>query len=374
MTQTDFPLPQHVRVAIVGGGPAGCATALRLRQLGVEDVLLIEAGQYQRERVGESVPPDFRRVLATLGLLESFPADAHATCLGSRSAWGTATLGYNDFIVDPHGPGWHLDRSEFERWLAQQVVARGVQLSTNTRFRDVVPTTGPGRVLSVERDSHSFQVAADFVVDAGGVQALLGSRLGARRQCDDQMLVAAAFVDLDPNTVPMDRLTLLEAVEDGWWYAAQLRSGRAIIAFSSDLDVFRAREIDQTSGWLAAAAATQHIAELTRSARWRHDRPIRLLAASSLLEPCVGSDWLAVGDAASSFDPISAQGLHKAFVQGLAAADAITTALQGDASVLLQYGQMVRSRYAQYWQQRRYFYALEQRWPGSPFWQRRQAA
>ncbi|AVP98518.1 hypothetical protein C7S18_15575 [Ahniella affigens] len=374
MTPTDRPLPLHVRVVIIGGGPAGCATALRLHQLGVSDVLVIEAGQYQRERVGESVPPDFRRVLATLGLLESFPSEAHATCLGSRSAWGTETLGYNDFIVDPHGPGWHLDRSEFERWLADSVRARGMLLSSNTRFRDVAPNRGSGRILSLERDGQAILVKADFVVDAGGVQALLASRLGARRQCDDQMLVAAAFLDVDADAVALDSLTLLEAEADGWWYAARLPSGRAIVAFSSDADVIRSRRMDQVSGWLTKAAATRHIAELTRAARWRHERPIRLLAASSVLEPCVGADWLAVGDAASSFDPISAQGLHKAFVQGVAAADAINTALQGDASALLQYGLMVRTRYAQYWQQRRYFYALEQRWPESPFWQRRQAA
>lgn len=366
-------LPTDVTVAIVGGGPAGCATALGLQRAGIERVLVLEATTYQRERVGESVPPDFRRLLLKLDLLEPFLRSGHSPCQGSRAAWGQDTLGYNDFIVDPHGPGWHLDRSQFERWLAGVLVDRHISLCAGSRFREI-GRTEHGFELRVERSGSMHSVHAEFVVDAGGIQALLATRLGARRRLDDQMVVAAAFVELDPNAQPFDGMTLLEAVPEGWWYAARLPGGRAIVAFSGDAETIRAGRLDQISGWRQAAAATRHIAPLLAGAVWRHERPIRLLAASSLLEPCVGEGWLAVGDAASSFDPISAQGLHKAFVQGLAASAAISMALHGDASALMQYGLQVNAGYAQYWQQRRYFYALEQRWPTSSFWQRRQAA
>lgn len=341
---------------------------------GVTDVRILEAGAFRRERVGESVPPDFRRLLARMGLLEEFLREGHSPCLGSRAAWGQDALGYNDFIVDPQGPGWHLDRSRFERFLAREVERRGIGIARDTRCREVFRTDAGGFLLKLEAAGGQQSITADFVVDAGGLQAPIASRLGARRRVDDQMIVAAVFVDLSADANPFDGTTLLEAAQEGWWYTARLPAGRAVIAFSCDAETLRARRLDQRAGWKAAVDSTRHVAPLLEGATWRHERPIRLLAASSLLEPCAGEAWLAVGDAASSFDPLSAQGLHKAFSQGLAAADALAGCLRGDASALAPYRRLVEGSYAQYWQQRSYFYGLEQRWPTSPFWRRRQAA
>lgn len=364
----------RVSVAIIGGGPAGCATALGLARLGVTDVLVIEAGEYRRERVGESVPPDFRRLLAQAGILDAFLREEHAPCLGSRAAWGQETLGYNDFIVDPHGPGWHLDRSRFERFLAGEVERRGIVIERATRCRDLRRLDAGGFELTLERDTVTWRLHADLLVDATGIQAMVAHRLGARRRIDDQMIVSAVFVDLADAGRQADALTLLEAVPDGWWYAARLPEGRAIAAISCDAETLRAERLDQPEGWRRAAARTRHLAPLLSDAQWRHERPIRLLAASSLLAPCAGRDWLAVGDAASSFDPISAQGLHKAMTQGLAAADALHRAHDGDDVAILRYARQVHDAYVDYWRQRRYFYAMEQRWPASPFWRRRQVA
>lgn len=367
----------QVKVAIVGGGPAGCAVALGLARHGLTDVRIVEAGDGRRERVGESVPPDFRRLLSTAGLLDAFLREDHAPCLGSRAAWGQATLGYNDFIVDPHGPGWHLDRARFETFLSAQVEQRGIRIDRATRCRDLRRRDEGGFALQLERNDGASVLQADIVVDAGGLQALLAHRLGARRRVDDQMIVSAVFVDLAARAEQaprFDAFTLLEAVPEGWWYAARLPDDRAIVAISSDADALRARQLDQAEGWRRALLQTQHLAPLLHDAQWRHARPIRLLAASSELEPCAGRDWLAVGDAASSFDPISAQGLHKAFAQGLAAADAIVGADRGDVGALPAYARLVRDSYARYWQQRQYFYAQETRWPDAPFWQRRQQA
>ena len=38
-------------VAILGGGPAGCATALALHRQGIRDVLVIEAGTHEVRRI-----------------------------------------------------------------------------------------------------------------------------------------------------------------------------------------------------------------------------------------------------------------------------------------------------------------------------------
>ena len=56
-------------VVILGGGPAGSATALALSVQGINNTLVVETSHYESDRVGESVPPDTRIPLTKLGVL-----------------------------------------------------------------------------------------------------------------------------------------------------------------------------------------------------------------------------------------------------------------------------------------------------------------
>ena len=95
-------------------------------------------------------------------------------------------------------------------------------------------------------------------------------------------------------------------------------------------------------------------------------------APTYLLDAVAGDRWLAVGDAAAAYDPISAQGIHKALSDGLQAAEAIAAVLEGDTQQLDEYRSSVAARFDNYLSVRNYFYGQEQRWPNSPFWRRRQ--
>src|SRR3954464_14196250 len=74
-------------VAILGGGPAGCATALALHHQGIGDVLVIEAGNHDAQRIGESIPPDTGLMFRSLGIWDDFVAR------GTRPAWAAGRPG-----------------------------------------------------------------------------------------------------------------------------------------------------------------------------------------------------------------------------------------------------------------------------------------
>ena len=77
-------------------------------------------------------------------------------------------------------------------------------------------------------------------------------------------------------------------------------------------------------------------------------------------------------DAASAYDPVSAQGIVKALCDGEAAADAIAGFLAGAGEVpLLKYQDGVFARFTDYLRLRQHLYGLEQRWPHASFWQNR---
>lgn len=90
-----------------------------------------------------------------------------------------------------------------------------------------------------------------------------------------------------------------------------------------------------------------------------------------LLDPPADDGWLAVGDAASAYDPISSQGIHKALTDGIAAAGAIASWLAGDPRGVADYRVGVGERFIEYLEMRNYFYETERRWSDGPFWRRR---
>ena len=105
-------ISQPVDVVIVGGGPAGAAIAIALvRGLHASlSVTVLERSGYEHPRIGETLPPEARVPLASLGLWNRFLEQRHAPASGTLSVWGQDQIAENHFICNPHGNGWHLDR------------------------------------------------------------------------------------------------------------------------------------------------------------------------------------------------------------------------------------------------------------------------
>jgi 2-polyprenyl-6-methoxyphenol hydroxylase-like FAD-dependent oxidoreductase len=117
---------------------------------------------------------------------------------------------------------------------------------------------------------------------------------------------------------------------------------------------------------------TRHMKTWLADCNFHSDQPMFIRSAPSfVLDRVCGPNWLAVGDAASAYDPIASQGIHKALLDGLQAADAIADDLAGVGAALDEYQASVFARFNDYLETRDYFYDLESRWPSSPFWRNR---
>ena len=84
-----------------------------------------------------------------------------------------------------------------------------------------------------------------------------------------------------------------------------------------------------------------------------------------------GAGWIAIGDAALSFDPLAAQGLFNALYTGLAAAEACDRTLEGDPDAFLEIDDEHANIAQTYRAHLAAWYAIETRWPDSLFWMRR---
>jgi len=138
----------------------------------------------------------------------------------------------------------------------------------------------------------------------------------------------------------------------------------------SDADLAARHRVLTRVGWEALLRCTMDIdARVARHGGRLEDGPRAVSADSSHLGTVAGPQWWAAGDAAAAHDPLSSQGLIMALEAGVRVARAIAGREDG-----ANYAAWVRQTYAQYLVQWLGYYALEQRWPTAPFWQRRHAA
>jgi flavin-dependent dehydrogenase len=289
---------------VVGGGPAGCAAAATACSAGL-DVVLYSAGPPLWMRPRESLPPGAAHLVDELFGPGAFRPEDHLQAYANESRWGSAELERADFIFNPFGHGWHLDRPAFDRALLNRARRMGVSV-----LEQRVATVGEAR----------------FVVDATGRSARIARSRGARRRRFDR-LVAVWREDRERAA----SVTTVTAERDGWSYTAP-----GIGAFLTDADL-----LPRVPG-----QATD--------------------ASTSCLDRVVGPGWAATGDAAVAFDPLSSQGLVTALVMGreaggLAAGLVRTSDYEAEYQALLD----------EHLSLRRAYYALETRWPDSPFWARR---
>lgn len=360
---------ESYQVAIIGGGPAGCSCAIALSRLGVKKIVLLENSQHKTFRIGESISPESKILFRKLGIWNAFKAEKHDPCYGSCSYWGNDKRGYNDFLLSPYGHGWHLDRSRFNRFLLQEAIHAGVFCLENSQYQKASPLPQGGFQLEL-KNAHQTKVAiqARLVVDATGARAFFAQQQGSKKQHAPPLVCLAARFSFDPQTTNVSKLTQIEASEYGWWYAAQLPQNTFLVALYTDAATIKKYQLQQIQPWLTFLHQMPMMHESTLGMHLIEQSFKGFPAPSFCLDKIVGKDWIAIGDAAMTYDPILSQGILKSIANGLEAAPFLQKKLQAPKSRFIDFQTILKEQYRHYLDSRQHFYLLENRWPESTFW------
>ena len=356
----------HPRIdfLVVGGGPAGSVAAMALAAAGRE-VVVLERTEYVGARLGETLPPAANPALARLGLADTSRSAPHLRCPGIVSCWGCEEPAINDFLFDPDGDGWHVDRAAFDAVLARQAAAAGACVLVGFDVRSCrrgesgwdVHAVGP----HAERRFHALHL-----IDAAGRRPWPG-RPSSRRSFDRQVALVGTFEFLGRDG-PVDRRTWVEAVRCGWWYSSPLPGNRLVAAYLTDADLLRAPVAVRSVRWETLLGETRYTRDRLRWGRLVEDLGV-VAASSSIAQPIHGERYIAVGDAACTIDPLSSQGILYALTSGLGAAAALLAPNRPQA--MREYSNDIEVRFRDDLRTRQRFCQAERRWPDSPFWRRR---
>ena len=359
------------QVLVIGGGVTGCTTALAVLRQGLS-VVVLERAAPDEVRVGEHLPPDARPLLSKLGLWEAFIADQHLPCPGTRASWGRPGVYEREYIFNPYGDGWNLDRRRFDASLSAAVEAAGGVVLHNARIGKV-SAQGGGWSLEADVAGQPHVFTSAFLVDATGRAAAVARRLGTRQVVHDHLIAVMGWMRAGDGADTSDATLLIEAAEDGWWYTALLPGERLLAAFMTSPPLAAREAGPLTRYWAGQMARTQHIRRRVTGFELEGDVCVKP-ASTCACSPVAGERWLAVGDAAIAFDPLSSMGISKALRMGLAAADVIQRYLAGDTIAVERYTAAVDQEFNEYLATRSYYYRQELRWPDRTFWRQRQQA
>jgi 2-polyprenyl-6-methoxyphenol hydroxylase-like FAD-dependent oxidoreductase len=356
-------------VLIIGSGPAGLSAAIVLRSLG-KKVSLITRSKSAQRTVGESLAGSAQYALRELGVWDTFMEAGHLPSYSNASAWGTDTLYYNDFIRSMQGHAWHIDRDQFEAMLYKRAIEEGVQLTeTNNRFQLEAYPDGWYLITESSIEPEAFR----FVIDASGRNSWLARQLGISRIVEDEQVALYGFLSSEKNILE-DSSSLVEAVESGWWYSALLPDGQLAVAFFTDADLHDWKALSTEDGWMAALLQTSYTAHRIQQYGYLLNGMLRSTAANSSRLPVIqGEHWLAIGDAAMSFDPLSSHGISLALISGIDGAKAVSAAIDGTSNPFGFYFEAMQKGGDIYRRQRQALYLQEQRWKTAPYWKRRQS-
>jgi flavin-dependent dehydrogenase len=377
-------------VVIVGAGPAGAATAITLAKYG-QRVLLVEERVSTSFKLGESLPP------TSIGLVKHFLGDPEGPeqnlpgvfrTAGNVSLWTTAQADVADFFFTLTGFGLCVERLAFDEALRSNAVAAGATLLKGVRFRSCarIADRSFNWQLRLTSETRTRQCYARYLVDCSGRRAVVARTLGVRIVHDDDRLFAYArwFSRVGDDD---DRYTRIEAAPHGWWYSNRLPSTegnetKRLVVLHTDKDLPAARMAACRQGFDQLLDDSTHIAPLLKARGYHPCGTIRGAPANSqrLLDFC-GDAWMAVGDAAQAYDPLSSQGIDKALRTASHAGHMIHYALtdcpQGTAGLdsrnayFHQYDEQQRRLWQAYLSQRDFYYGIQPRWSDQPFWQRR---
>ncbi len=325
------PRQRDAEAIVVGGGPAGSATAAALAEAGHRVVLLDKASFPRHKACSEYVNPAGAQLLGEMGVLEEvILAGAHRmeamivhapnghrfTADFAKAEQGRAALGLSRFRLD------HL--------LLERARAAGVTVCERAHVREVV--VEDGQVVGVEAtiDGAREPIRSSLVVGADGRNSAVARALGLdvplRWPCKTGLVAHFRGVtDLDrfgELHVAHQAYAGLAPIEDGLTNVAVVADERTVSARSGSIEEFFAESLQ------GIPAVKEKLAGAVRIGGIRGVGSMAVRARRT-----AGDGYMLVGDAASFLDPFTGEGIYEALRAAQIAAPIASAALKaGDIS------------------------------------------
>ena len=327
---------ERLDIAVIGGGPAGAATAIRAARAGAR-VAVFEKASHGRDKIcGDGLTP---RAVKALDELAIPLADAHLVD-GLRMIAGKRQreLPWSDGDRFPaHGAVW--PRRRLDTALIDAAVDAGADVRFDTEAEPIVGAGGSVTGVRVGADT----IEADLVVAATGAPGKVARMLGAVRDPNEPFgLAIRSYVESPRHDDALIEACLTIKDEHGTWvpgYGWMFPCGDGTVNIGvgalSTMKGFKSLNLNHLlDSYRTLVSESWEIGEnLERPRAWR-------LPMSAVTRH--GPGWVAIGDAAGLVNPMNGEGIDYGLESGMLAADLF---LADPASAPAEYDRLIGERF-----------------------------
>lgn len=291
-----------MKVLIIGAGPAGCAAAIRLLEVGIA-VTLVDKARFPRSAPGETLHPGVEPLLAQLGVktLVEQQGSIRQPGIWVENSSGKTFSAYSD---ENAWQGFQFVRDKFDQILLDRAMTLGAEFIDN-----IVPNglslTKDGYISAIRLDAALYK--ADYFIDASGGRAWLANRLKLEFKKYSKTLLANFGHALTPNADQYSEPRFIWH-KNGWTWLAQIDKNCVSWA-KLNLESPKSVPGDWLPPELKAAKPVGKVQG--RNVTWR------------IAEKPAAKNYFLAGDAASVLDPSSSHGVLKAIMSGIMVAHLI---------------------------------------------------
>ncbi len=352
MLQTD--------ICIVGAGPGGAATALKLSYSGIPSILF-DKSAFPRDKIcGDAVSGKVTTLLQRLdpAILKRFNAQRFQT-----GVWGIRFFAPNGKVIDVpfnnsghekpvesldepvESPGYVCRRLDFDHFLVKEVLLR-----PDIDFRPETPITGYQKIPGGwQLETHNSRPVArcKLLIIADGAHSSFSRNIGGLTK-DPKHHAAALRAYYRGVTQFRDgnfiELHFIKEITPGYFWIFPLPDGYANVGIGMRTDILKKKKINLNRVLDELIQEHPLIKDRFQNAEKIGNTVGYGLPLGSRPRRLSGDGYMLVGDAGHLIDPLTGEGIGNAFYSGFIAADQAILCLKANdfsASFLQDYDKRV---------------------------------
>ena len=350
-------------VIIVGSGFAGMMLSRLLKQKNIPFVVLDRIEKQKHIALAETLPPSAMPLLERLNVLELFEATAIKKTYGYHAVWGSASLQTAHFFNNnPFKFGLKINKEVVVNTLKSE--AKDKVISYDSLEALAINDEGVSVVLQTKNKSQTIQ--GDFIIDATGRKRAILKRLGVAERTYDELLAYTTHVPKVTQTSLIHEV-FTETFEHGWATVSSLNETTNVMTLFTNKMIKNGAQFKTFEAWKTLLKDTQYL-----SAFLPENNTAKIIggkANSSTPKDIAGHRWLAIGDAALAFDPLSSHGITNALYTANYASEVIASTRLEGKGYLPKYHEDLTAIFNGYLKTKNHMYLMEKRWKTAPFWQ-----